>query len=379
MPGRLSRRRFLRAAGLGAAAFATGPVGRLLAQDATPTPGARIDFNNELNSYNEIYGYPPLLGRVHVGNRVSIWKGPGPDYGRVRNVFGGGGPDGSYIGPIYRAVHGERYDARFWSPIWYETNDGYMHSAHLIPTREILNEPQDIPPEGAWGEVTVPEAFQRRRPSFDAVKFDWDHYKLFFGQVYRLLERADDDQGFTWYRVYDDIEPERPAWVLARNIRVIHPDEFAPISLGVPDKHLEISLPRQMLSCYEGSKLVFKTRIASGTSFRDDDGTLVDFSTLEGDYLVERKRPSRRMRGGTGVLAYDVNAVPWVVYFGHIGAAIHGAYWHNNYGSPRSHGCINVTPDAAKWIYRWTAPHLSYEEEFRWREAGEAATPIIVV
>ncbi len=377
MPGRLSRRHFLKVAGLGAAALAFGRAGCVLAQDAVP--GSGIDFDNELNSYNEIYGHPPLLGRVHVGNRVSIWKGPGPSYGRVRNVFGGRGVHGSYIAPIYRAVRGERYDARFWSPIWYETLDGYMHSAHLIPTREIFNQPQDIPPEGAWGEVTVPEGFQHRRPALIGYKYDWDHYKLFFGQVYRLLERADDDEGHAWYRVLDEIEPERQAWVLARNIRIIDPSEFEPISVGVTDKHIEISLAEQMLTCFEGGVPVFKTRIASGTSFRDDEGNLVDFSTVRGEYVVERKRPSRRMRGGTGVLAYDVNAVPWCTYFGDTGAAIHGAYWHNNYGAPRSHGCINVTPDAAKWIYRWTAPHLSYEDEYRWREEGEPSTPIIVI
>ena len=76
----------------------------------------------------------------------------------------------------------------------------------------------------------------------------------------------------------------------------------------------------------------------------------------------------------------NAERVPWLnrFYFGDNGAAIHGAYWHNNYGTPRSHGCINVTPDAAKWLYRWTAPH-TYDEEHRSREPGELGTTIIVV
>ena len=53
---------------------------------------------------------------------------------------------------------------------------------------------------------------------------------------------------------------------------------------------------------------------------------------------------------------YDLPGVPWVSYFTEPGIAFHGAYWHNRFGTPMSHGCINMRPDAAKWIYRWTLP-----------------------
>jgi hypothetical protein len=381
MPPLVTRRQFLKAAGLGAAVLAAGPAREALAQDTSPDDASSgIDFDNELNSYNEIYNYPPLLGRVHPWNRVSIWKGPGSSYGRVRNVYGGQGSHGSYVAPIFRSVRGERYDSRFWSPVWFETIDGYIHSAHLLPCREVFNEPAEIPEEGLWGEITVPECFQHKRPSFVGARYDYDHYKCFYSQVHRVMESTTDDEGYTWYRLYDDIEPERPAWVLARNVRLVAREEFDPISLNTEDKRIEISLNAQTLTCYEGERVVFKTLLASGSSYPDDEGNLHDFRTVEGEYVVERKRPSRRMRGGSDIgLPYDVNGVPWCTYFGGTGAAIHGAYWHNNFGSPRSHGCINVTADAAKWVYRWTAPHLSYDEEYRFREEGEPATRIIVV
>jgi hypothetical protein len=193
-----------------------------------------------------------------------------------------------------------------------------------------------------------------------------------------------DAQGIVWYRVDDDQEnvpPRvRPAWIMARHIRRISPEEFSPISPDVTDKRVEIKLDQQMITCYEANIPVFQTRIASGTSIVGDDGSLHDFTTPYGDYRVERKRPARRMRGGAveSGTDYDVNAVPWITYFVGTGAAIHGAYWHNNFGFPRSHGCINVTPDAAKWIYRWTQPYVTDMDEYRWTEKGEKATAVII-
>ena len=58
------------------------------------------------------------------------------------------------------------------------------------------------------------------------------------------------------------------------------------------------------------------------------------------------------MRGGTGRDRYDLPNVPHVMYF-YRDYAIHGAYWHNNFGRPMSHGCVNLSNSAAKWMYGW--------------------------
>lgn len=376
-PRRISRRKFLQAAGTGVATLASLKARRALAQTrgiAMFQEGSGIDFTDETLSYNEVYGYPPLLGRVHGAMRLRIFTEPTPNSDSVRNVYWG------YIGPIYRSVRGERYDARSHSEIWFETNDGYIHSAFFVPCHEVFNAPEEVTGNGFWGEVTVPVAWQHRRPSFEGYRFDFDHYKGFFGQVHRVVERADDADGRAWYRIFDDIEPNRQAWVQAKHFRHVALSEFAPISPDVQDKLIEINLGEQTLTCYETGSVVFKTRIASGTSLTDPSGNEIDFSTPYGDYQVQRKRPSRRMRGGESFgMPYDVNGVPWCTYFSYTGAAIHGAYWHNNFGLPRSHGCINVTSDAAKWVYRWSQPYLGYDEDYRWVEPGEIATPIIVV
>lgn len=375
IPGKLiSRRNFLRLSGLTLGAVAAQRVPIASASGHYLAPQDEINWEDERISFNQIYHNPPLLGRVHGAARLRVFTKPAPSSKTIRTIYWG------FVGPIYRAVNGESYDARSQSTIWFETDEGYIHSAYFVPCHEFLQEPGDVSAEGFWGEITVPISYQHREPSLASFRYDYNHYKNFWGQVHRVLERVVDEEGRSWYRLHDDIEPERPAWVQASHIRRITTDEFAAISPDVTDKRIMIDLARQILTCFESNSAVFSTRVASGSSIIDESGKEFDFSTPYGSYSVQRKRPSRRMRGGQNAgLPYDLNGVPWVTYFTYTGAAIHGTYWHNNFGAPRSRGCINVTPDAAKWIYRWSLPHRGYEDEYRWTEKGEMATVVEVV
>jgi len=78
---------------------------------------------------------------------------------------------------------------------------------------------------------------------------------------------------------------------------------------------------------------------------------------------VYLKRPSQHMAGGDLAAGddYDLPGVPWVSFFNG-GMAIHGTYWHNDYGTPWSHGCLNVSNADAKWVYRWTSPQVKFDE-----------------
>ncbi|MBI3176443.1 MAG: L,D-transpeptidase [Chloroflexi bacterium] len=75
------------------------------------------------------------------------------------------------------------------------------------------------------------------------------------------------------------------------------------------------------------------------------------------------------MSGGTPQNGYDLPGVPWVSYFAGNGAALHGTYWHNDFGTPKSAGCINLRPQDARWLFRWTLP------EDRRRIAGRVREP----
>lgn len=372
----------MQGAGIGLAALLANGV-NLPPAYARPR-GDGFGFNEEIDwfdfirlaqtSWSEYWGHSGMFARVgqgvvcqnddgspSAGLKVFTQPAPGTRLARDKVCR-------HYVMPLFSAVHGERYNARSWSPIWYDvgTNPAgerqYVHSAFVVPTREIFQNPIELEPgEWFWGEVTVPWTPQFKQPSFGSY-YDFDYYINYYAQVHQVIASATDDAGNVWYKLYDDIEESREAWVLARTIRRIDESEFSPISPNVTDKVIEIDIGSQVLTCLEEGHPVFRTRIASGTVYNTPDGAPIDFSTPYGEYSIQGKRPSRRMRGGEKFnLAYDVNGVPWVTYFSFSGAAVHGAYWHNNFGVPRSHGCINVTPDAAKWVYRWSQPYVSYE------------------
>ena len=67
---------------------------------------------------------------------------------------------------------------------------------------------------------------------------------------------------------------------------------------------------------------------------------------------------------------YDLPGVPWVIYITESGISFHGTYWHNDYGNPRSHGCINLAPQTAKWLFRWTMPTVPPEKQFVYEYTG---------
>lgn len=115
------------------------------------------------------------------------------------------------------------------------------------------------------------------------------------------------------------------------------PSQPAPTGSG---RWIDINLSTQTLTAYEGSTPMFSTLVSTGLAFPTPVGT----------YSVLYRVQSQRMTGP----GYDLPNVPWVMYFTNRGHAIHGAYWHNNFGQPMSHGCVNMRPDEAQWLYNFT-------------------------
>ncbi|MEO8287497.1 MAG: LysM peptidoglycan-binding domain-containing protein [Chloroflexota bacterium] len=109
-------------------------------------------------------------------------------------------------------------------------------------------------------------------------------------------------------------------------------------------KWVDVNLTTQTMVAYEGQTPVYSSRVSSGTSLHP---------TVIGTYRVYAKYVTTRMQGGTkGVDYYNIPNVPYTLYF-YSGYALHGAFWHNNFGEPMSHGCVNLPVDVAKWVYEW--------------------------
>ncbi len=253
-----------------------------------------------------------------------------------------------------------------YNKLWYEVDGGYVHSAGLLEVPNASgNVPiQDAGPYGFWGELTVPYFDVRTGPSLDAGR---SKYRYYGGTVYKVKEtvRAADVPDASklifgaideyWYSIEDEQFPAR-YFVPASYMRIVTEDEMSPLSpeLGPDEKTVKVDIAEQRAFFYEKGKLVFDVRCATGQLFKAGN-----FETPKGDHFVYRKTPSQHMWGGAvgNEGSFDLPGIPWVSYFKTTGQAFHGTYWHNDYGRPRSHGCVNVTADASKWIFRWTMPY----------------------
>ncbi len=262
-------------------------------------------------------------------------------------------------------------DDNYYNRIWYETQRGYVHSASVQPVRWQLNQPlKQVLADGFLGEVTVPYTLARTGPGSNYNTPN----RFYYSTTYWITKAQTDDDGVIWYRSLDD-RTQESYWVRAEHVRRVTAAEMAPISPGVSDKRIEVNLEKQTFTCFENGNVVLATLCSTGPYLRTENGQRI-FGTPTGDWFVTRKRPTRHMAGDDFAADdfFDLPGVPWVTYFHWWGVSIHGTYWHNDYGRPRSHGCVNLTSDDAKWVFRWTTPRASiYTPETK----GDG-TPVIV-
>jgi LysM repeat protein len=150
---------------------------------------------------------------------------------------------------------------------------------------------------------------------------------LYVGQVLTII------QG-------DDQNNERPS---GTEVGTPIPTPTPPMGKFGP-KWVDVNITTQTMVAYEGQTPVYSARISSGT---------YNHPTVLGTYRVYAKYVSTRMKGGTqGIDYYDIPNVPYTMYF-YSGYALHGAYWHHNFGNPMSHGCVNLPVDVSKWMFEW--------------------------
>lgn len=115
------------------------------------------------------------------------------------------------------------------------------------------------------------------------------------------------------------------------------------------DRWIHVRLSQQIVVAYEGDTPVFTTLMSSGRE---------GFETPTGIFRIQSKHVSTTMEN-TSMQdeAYSIEDVPWTMYF-EGGYALHAAFWHDAFGRPRSHGCINLSPADARWLFSWTTPTL---------------------
>lgn len=121
------------------------------------------------------------------------------------------------------------------------------------------------------------------------------------------------------------------------------------------ERWIEIDLSEQKLRAWEGDNLFLETLVSTGLPW---------YATPTGEFRIWIKLRSTKMEGGQGKYYYYLPNVPYVMYFGNDkvpnwrGYGLHGTYWHNDFGTQKSHGCVNLPTSIAEQLYYWVSPNL---------------------
>jgi lipoprotein-anchoring transpeptidase ErfK/SrfK len=255
-------------------------------------------------------------------------------------------------------------DANTSNRIWYEigtagATEGYVHSGNIQPVKTLLNPAQlmDVPEGGLLAEVTVPYSDAHLEPSKDSKVA----YRLYYETTHWVMSTVTNEQGQVWYQVRDD-KWDKLYYARADHLHIFTDNELAPISPDVPnkDKKILVQLASQLVTAFENNQPVFVVPVSTGAVLRS--GT---YTTPQGNFTTSYKRPSRHMAAGDlAASGFDLPGVPWVQYITDGGVSFHGTFWHNDFGRPRSHGCVNLPSSAAKWLYRWSSPQVPLKKEY---------------
>jgi len=286
-------------------------------------------------------GSLPKYGRI-LQNGLDLYDSPSFS-SAVRTAYGK-----DQVVPISDVVEGEG-NGNPYNNSWYRIgDDGYTYSGWLQPVETIYHKPVfQIRESGQLGEITVPYSLSRVYPDVHAKT----GYRLYY-QTTHWIKRTviNREQKGLWYELYD-FYLHSSYYVPAYEMRLIPDEELAPLSPEVPEplQSIHVDLTTQTVTAFEDNTPVLVARCATGFG---------NTTTPVGDFRTYHKGPSIHMTnlGDVEFGAYDLPGVPWVSFFTGTGVAFHGTYWHNDYGRPRSNGCVNLQSEDSKFIYRWTTP-----------------------
>ena len=248
----------------------------------------------------------------------------------------------------------------FTNPLWYKVWGGYINAAYTQKVKARLNQ-VNTTLDGTLhpAEITVPYTqsyLQRQADTWTQL------YRLYYSSTHWVTQVTEGPDGQPWYRIKDDMLQldSLDYYVPAQHVRLIPAEELTPISTNVSadKKRVEVSIDQQVLTAYEDSTVVLKTKISSGLDYHPLNE--ISWDTPKGTFYVQNKMISKHMGGGqlsTDLDAYILPGVSWVSFFQlDLGVAFHGTHWHHNFGNRMSHGCINMVTEEAKWLFRWLLP-----------------------
>jgi hypothetical protein len=162
------------------------------------------------------------------------------------------------------------------------------------------------------------------------------------GRRVLLYQSYTDAKGGLWYRVSEP--PEGPMYVSASLIRKVAPVRFEPARYK--GKWVNVSITQQVVTAYENGTPVKVTLASTGKGKNATD---------LGVWKIYWRLPKQDMEGGNKAAGdyYNLKDVPYPQYFNMTGESLHGTYWHDDFGRPHSHGCVNLSIPMSEWFYGW--------------------------
>lgn len=156
---------------------------------------------------------------------------------------------------------------------------------------------------------------------------------------------------------YNDVlhyETKDGEWISDRLASRLDPPKKLPGWAKQGEKWIDINVTKQTLVLYEGETPVYATLVSTGEAGLSDHKTTT--ATKLGIFRIHTKHITATMSSDEVGEEFELRDVPYVMYFDKEGYALHGAYWHDRFGIPKSHGCINLAPEDARRIFHWTEP-----------------------
>jgi hypothetical protein len=245
---------------------------------------------------------------------------------------GGDAQSSQYAGFVYLASLGE---VKVGGTRVYSTVRGYARAGQLShpPVSEFHGLAFYRTPRRPFGWLAAGGICPRTGASISAP-FGQRCYTRYH-QVLLLSETESD--GIRWLQIGDD------EWVDADYVAEVYPDD-PPADMLAESRWVDVNLAEQVVRAFDNGQMVYATLASTGRA---------GFWTRPGSFQVWTKLQADDMGGGAaGPDYYLLERVPWVLYFDQA-RALHGTYWHNRFGQPSSHGCVNLSAFDAHWFFNF--------------------------
>jgi hypothetical protein len=240
-------------------------------------------------------------------------------------------------GYLYATIHGQVQNEGI---SWYKLNqDEYIRTEDAVPVEvsEFHGVEITVQPERPFGWI-VENVTPSNEPDGEPNEAYAEMTRFTFFEVY---EAQIGEEDWLWYEVGGG------RWIRQTYVSLVDVND-RPEDVGVNEYWVEVDLYEQTFAAYEGDRMVYAGLVSSG---------LNRWPTREGIFQVWSRYLQNKMSGAEGEIDYYyIEDVPYIMYFDRLNEiALHGAFWHDRYGYKHSHGCVNMPPLDAEWVFYWSA------------------------